>query len=125
MKTLAIFTILFLAGISVKGDDVGPQDRWPRVIKDPTAKITFYLESDQRHIAAISDDGKLLWCIEVMPAPDRVRTERFIGWGLAKSGSYPPFDKGDGCITVSAFVGTMMTTDIDKKTGKVIFAIGQ
>jgi hypothetical protein len=29
--------------------------------KDPRTLITFYVESDGRHIAAIDADGKLLW----------------------------------------------------------------
>lgn len=33
----------------------------PKAIQDPATKIIFYLESDGRHISAISPDGKLLW----------------------------------------------------------------
>ena len=33
----------------------------PLVYRDPETKILFYAESDGRHLAAISPDGKLLW----------------------------------------------------------------
>src|SRR3954452_21042141 len=33
----------------------------PQVYKDPRSGTLLYLETDGRHIAAISGDGKLLW----------------------------------------------------------------
>jgi hypothetical protein len=33
----------------------------PRVYKDPASGTLLYLETDGRHVAAISVDGKLLW----------------------------------------------------------------
>jgi hypothetical protein len=33
----------------------------PQVYKDPTSGTLLYVESDGRHVAAISQDGKLLW----------------------------------------------------------------
>ena len=33
----------------------------PQVCKDPTTGTLLYVESDGRHVAAISRDGKLLW----------------------------------------------------------------
>jgi hypothetical protein len=33
----------------------------PQVCKDPTSGTLLYVESDGRHVAAISRDGKLLW----------------------------------------------------------------
>jgi hypothetical protein len=33
----------------------------PKALVDPVSKITFYLESDGRHISAIAPDGKVLW----------------------------------------------------------------
>ena len=38
-----------------------------KVVLDPKTKVLFYLESDLRHIAALSPDGKLLWCCELIP----------------------------------------------------------
>ena len=34
---------------------------FPKVLHDAKTKIIFYLESDGRHISAISPEGKLLW----------------------------------------------------------------
>jgi len=45
---------------------VGPDAK--RVIQDPITKVIYYLESDLRHIAALSPDGKLLWSCEVIPS---------------------------------------------------------
>ena len=36
----------------------------PQVYKDPNSGSLFYVETDGRHIAAISNDGKLLWIRE-------------------------------------------------------------
>jgi hypothetical protein len=33
----------------------------PQVYKDPHSTTTLYVETDGRHVAAISGDGKLLW----------------------------------------------------------------
>jgi hypothetical protein len=33
----------------------------PQVYKDPHSTTTLYVETDGRHVAAISSDGKLLW----------------------------------------------------------------
>jgi hypothetical protein len=33
----------------------------PQVYKDPTSGTLLYVETDGRHVAAISTDGKLLW----------------------------------------------------------------
>ena len=33
----------------------------PMTYKDPLTSVTFYVETDGRHIAAIDADGKLLW----------------------------------------------------------------
>jgi hypothetical protein len=35
-----------------------PQER---IVQDVKTKITYYLESDQLHLVAISQDGKILW----------------------------------------------------------------
>jgi hypothetical protein len=33
----------------------------PQVYRDPHSSTTLYVESDGRHVAAISEEGKLLW----------------------------------------------------------------
>jgi len=101
-------------------------DSPPRIIQDPKTKIVYYLESDQRHIAAIAPDGKLLWCIEVLPSPDKIKGCRFISFGFWQPGNFPPdTGKGEDCIVYYTFVGTMMTTVINKQTGAMVGAIGE
>jgi hypothetical protein len=51
----------------------------PRTYKDPRSSISFYVESDGRHLAAIDSDGKLLWVrnpFEETPAFCPYRTPR-------------------------------------------------
>ena len=38
------------------------------IIQDPQSKISYYVESDRRHVAAINPAGSVLWCSEVIPA---------------------------------------------------------
>ncbi len=38
-----------------------PQTVEPKVLIAPKTRITYYLESDGRHVSAISPDGKILW----------------------------------------------------------------
>jgi hypothetical protein len=38
-----------------------PAKAQPRAFKDPRTAISFYVESDGRHLAAIGPDGKILW----------------------------------------------------------------
>ena len=33
----------------------------PKLLVDPKTRISYYLESDGRHVSAISPDGKILW----------------------------------------------------------------
>jgi hypothetical protein len=37
------------------------------IIQNPKTKVIYYVESDLRHVAAISPDGRLLWCRKVTP----------------------------------------------------------
>jgi hypothetical protein len=83
-----------------------------KVIQDPKTKVIYYLESDLRHIAALSPDGKLLWCCEVFPAsaPARVRIDSF------------RFDETDRrVISVGSNNGLGAWGVIDKKTGVYTF----
>jgi hypothetical protein len=38
-----------------------------RAVQDPITKVLYYVESDQRHVAALDPAGKLLWCCDVIP----------------------------------------------------------
>jgi len=69
-----------------------------RVLQDPKSKVVYYLESDQRHIAAVSPDGKLLWCRAVANGKTGDRIVSFSFW---KPGNWPPRTmKREDCIAV-------------------------
>jgi len=68
-KSLFLLSLLFITSSTVFGDALTAVVADSRkVIQDPKTKVIYYLESDLRHIAALSPDGKLLWCCEVVPA---------------------------------------------------------
>jgi hypothetical protein len=79
-KHLLLLSLLFLTSGMVFGDALtAVVADSKRVIQDPKTKVTYYLESDLRHIAALSQNGKLLWCCEIVPAstPRRVHIISF------------------------------------------------
>jgi hypothetical protein len=78
----------------------------PRVLQDPKTKVVFYLESDLHHIAAISLEGKLLWCTTVPPSA-QLRIESF---KLSPQGSIDVDLEGSGS-------GQAI---IDEKTGQIV-----
>ena len=120
----AIFLLVLLsAPLIARADSSGP-----RVLQDPKTKVIFYLESDECHIAAISPEGKLLWCTQVMPTDFKKRGDRFGGFDFWHPGNFPSLDpstKSEDCIVVFSFMGTTMTSLISKKTGKEVGAIGE
>lgn len=76
-KTIKVFIsqnckLMFYGAVAMeKGDaaalkepsyvDWDPSRARPMVFRDERTSITFYVESDGRHVAAISQDGRLLW----------------------------------------------------------------
>jgi hypothetical protein len=58
--------------------DWDPASAKPSVYRDPRTSITFYVESDGRHLAAIDGDGKLLWVRN--PFEDRQLCPYRTGW---------------------------------------------
>ncbi len=79
MRTLLLIILSVVTADVCLCDDAG-WNSWttvetrqtPRVLVDPKTKVSYYLESDRRHIAAISADGRLLWCCAVATvSPDR------------------------------------------------------
>ena len=67
-KTMRIRLFLALAFGTVTATELppevfnpNPKYGGPHTYKDPESKITFYVESDGRHVAAISEEGKMLW----------------------------------------------------------------
>jgi hypothetical protein len=85
-----------------------PTNLPPLVIQDSKTKITYYLESDRRHVSAIDPDGKLLWFCEVVP--DIVKSRVYI--------ESLDFDKDENKIYVSIWMTGQGGGTIDKKTGK-------
>ena len=77
---LSVLSLLLLTSIALFGEALtAVVADSQKVIQDPKTEIIYYLESDLRHIAALSPDGKLLWCCEVIPAsaPSRVHVLSF------------------------------------------------
>ncbi len=60
MKNNLLLLSLFIFTSSVALGDplIAPVSNSQRVIQDPKTKVIYYLESDLRHIAALSPDGK-------------------------------------------------------------------
>jgi hypothetical protein len=77
----------------------------PQVIQDQKTKVVYYLESDRRHVAAISPEGKLLWCCEVIP------TVYVKSMHIAKIGFI------DDCISVTIWRSGYGGGRINKNTG--------
>jgi hypothetical protein len=55
--------LVALGFFSVSAQNVTQPEEFhaPRILRDSKTGIVFYLESDRRHVCAISPDGKLLW----------------------------------------------------------------
>jgi hypothetical protein len=91
---------LLFSTLVVSGDPSLPEHQ-PEILKDSKTKVVYYLESDRRHIAAISPEGKLLWCCEVASKQmhESIRSFNFEeeGYGIAK---------GEQCIQVIIDLGT-------------------
>lgn len=77
----------------------------PQVYKDPNSGTLFYVETDGRHVAAISGDGKLLWCRE--PFKDAhlafYRTEKpqIVYIGSAPTGVHPPGEQSSTFVSIT------------------------
>jgi hypothetical protein len=108
----ALSLLVFLAGIGRSG--VITVETTPRAIQDPKTKVVYYLESDRRHVAAISPAGNLLWCCEAVPL---VKSNAFYIAALEFS-KEPAFR--DKYLCVSLVDGGIGIGSIDMKTGRFI-----
>ncbi len=64
MRYLAIATLLCIASVVAQTTtyiDAPRKFVGPQTYKDADTGIIFYVESDGRHVSAISQDGKILW----------------------------------------------------------------
>ena len=77
----------------------------PQVYKDPNSGTLFYVETDGRHVAAISDKGKLLWTKD--PFKDAhlpfYRTEKpqIVFIGPAPRGVHPPGEESNKFVSIA------------------------
>lgn len=77
----------------------------PQVYKDPTSGTLLYVESDGRHVAALSVQGKLLWNRD--PFKDAhlpfYRTEKpqIVYIGPASKGHHPVGEKAERFVAIS------------------------
>src|SRR5580700_11585991 len=77
----------------------------PQVCKDPTTGTLLYVESDGRHVTAISCDGKLLWSKD--PFKDAhlpfYRTEKpqIVYIGPAPKGVRPPGEESNKFVSIA------------------------
>jgi hypothetical protein len=110
-KYLLLLNLLLLTSGVVLGDTpvVVPSDRPAKVIQDAKTKVVYYLESDRRHIAAVSPDGKLLWCCEVIPAL-KAKSMYIANFGFRSV-------NGEDCVSVSIWRSGYGGGTINEKTG--------
>lgn len=112
-KHLLSLGLLFLTSGAVFGDRLtAVVANSQRVIQDPKTKVIYYLESDLRHIAALSPDGKLLWCCEVIPA-SALRRVHILSFGF--------HDKDATFIDVTSNPAGIAYGIIDKASGVYAF----
>ena len=77
----------------------------PQVYKDPNSGTLFYVETDGRHVAAISGEGKLLWSKD--PFKDAhlpfYRTEKpqIVYIGPAPKGVHPPGEESNKFVSIA------------------------
>ena len=115
-KYLLLLSLLLFTSSVVFGDaPMAMVANWQKVIQDPKTKVIYYLESDLRHIAALSPDGKLLWCCKVIPATAAPRVH-IISFGF--------YVKDDDLIGVTSNPVGLAWGIIHKKTG-VYEGLGQ
>ena len=86
MALRAFLSIALLLAPLVAYADSQIPERPPQVLQDPKTKVIYYLESDGRHVSAISPDGKLLWCCEVLPTPKNDFQKAFSIGGMSDGG---------------------------------------
>ena len=77
----------------------------PQVYKDPNSGTLFYVETDGRHVAAVSGKGKLLWTKD--PFKDArlsfYRTEKpqIVYIGPAPKGVHPPGEESNKFVSIA------------------------
>lgn len=131
---LSFASVLLLKGLltlsAIPGaDDTPPPPGTQQAECDPKTGVIYYVESDLRHVAAISSNGKILWVCEVVKSSEKRRDWiASIGLGIPGHVYQSPSagglkeEKGEDCIVIEIWVSGFRTATIDKKTGKVQFS---
>jgi len=77
----------------------------PQVYKDPNSGTLFYVETNGRHVAAISGDGRLLWSKD--PFKDgrlpfyRTKKPQIVYIGPAQKGVHPPGEESSKFVSIA------------------------
>jgi len=75
------------------------------VYKDPNSGTLFYVETNGRHVAAISGDGRLLWSKD--PFKDgrlpfyRTKKPQIVYIGPAQKGVHPPGEESSKFVSIA------------------------
>jgi hypothetical protein len=104
---IIIAIALLFAPLIVGGDSPAPEPQ-PQILQDAKTKVIYYLESDLRHVAAISPDGKLLWCRQIVRTPQNDFQRNFRIFRME-------WDGDD--IDIFEFQGSSGMGKLNKKTG--------
>jgi hypothetical protein len=103
-------------GIDFFGGTIPPDP--PSAYRDPESGITFYVESDGRHLAAIDANGKLLWVrdpfFDSNMCPYR-SAHPYIDWIGPPGGSFGRHYLGPFKPTPDAKVNTWIVKEIDNE----------
>jgi len=90
-----------------------------RAVVDPRTKVLYYVESDLRHVAALSPDGQLLWCSEVIHPPTAHDFPPSKGRGFSILSIRFSSDD-DKIISIGTDMGLGAWVDLNKKTGAYV-----
>jgi len=96
--------------------------------QDPETKVTFYIESDRHHVAAISSDGRLLWVRDPfrdanVPFYRGPQHSPIWAVGAAKTGYEKQFEKKGAKFIEVKFVSSQFGL-MDQRSGQFI-VLGQ
>jgi hypothetical protein len=68
-RVLVALFLMFTCSYGCKGSQPTFENfKHNSIIQNPKTKIDYYVESDRRHVVAISPNGAIVWCCEVIPA---------------------------------------------------------
>jgi hypothetical protein len=92
------------------------------VLIDPDTHVRFYLETDDRHLAAITPAGKLLWNVDLTTESglERTRPRPVVVENFAFSDPYNWYEKfGPAKAYLSIRFNTMTRAVVSKRDGRL------